>query len=75
MSNIRVRDLTDVEEKFIEAVHILIRMRRAQKKWHEHFGARNRLTRQEWEQKADDFIASLQIVKQDHRDILMKKEE
>ncbi len=72
MSFIRVKDLADLEQKFLRAVQILKRMREAQIHWHEHYGYHAKIARQSWEEKADDFIEGLKIVSDQKKELELK---
>ncbi len=58
---IKVKNLQDVEEKFLAAVQIIHRMRKAQKIWHQVYGCHAKMARKNAEALADEFLKSLQL--------------
>lgn len=66
MSRIKVKDASDLEIKFVEAVRILYVMRKHQKHWHNVFGKVAKDKKDEWEEKADRFLETLEITNGAH---------
>lgn len=61
MSKIILSDINELEEKYLKAIEILIKLRKYKKKWDAEYGAANRNTLRRWEDNADAYLASLTI--------------
>lgn len=54
--HIPVDNFEDVEKELQELAYILTGMREWQKKWKAEYGANNRVQKEKWEARADDWI-------------------
>lgn len=60
-----LQDVPELEQKFLELVHISIKMRRAQKKFRQSYLGADLEKRRYWEEKMDTSIDELKL-KEDH---------
>lgn len=50
-----------VQQVLLDAITLLQKIRFHKKKWDEHYGSQNRSNLRHWEDRADAFLASLNI--------------
>lgn len=50
----------ELKEVAAKAIHLLVNLRNAQKKWEDDFGSELKLVKKNWETKADNFISELE---------------
>lgn len=56
----------ELEQKFLELVHLAIKTRKHEKKYREQFGYENKVNMQEWQARMDAFIEGL-LIKEEHQ--------
>lgn len=61
MSKILVNNIADTEAKLVEAIRVIIRLRKYKKKWDEEYGATNRSNLRRAEEAADQFLQTIPI--------------
>lgn len=57
-----VRDAQQAEQKLVDICYILHHMRKYQKMWFDHYGVRNRVEREKWEERADEFLSQVLVI-------------
>jgi len=63
-----LKNVEELEQKFLQAVHILMKMRKAQKKFRNTYAQNDINIQKYWEEKADVFIEQMPVRADEYKD-------
>jgi hypothetical protein len=66
MKTIILQDLTDLEQKFLHAVHIMLKERKYENRWNDHHDTQDKQQREKWSAERNKFLDSLVLNQNDH---------
>lgn len=61
MKTIVLQDLLDLEQKFLQAVHIMSKEKKFEERWNDHHDAADKVEKQKWAEQRNKFLAELTI--------------
>lgn len=59
MKTIILQDLTDLEQKFLQAVHIMLKERKYENRWQDHHDSIDKQQREKWSAERNKFLDEL----------------
>ncbi len=59
MKTIILQDLTDLEQKFLQAVHIMLKERKYENRWNDHHDSIDKQQRLKWSAERNAFLDGL----------------
>lgn len=59
MKTIILQDLTDLEQKFLQAVHIMLKERKYENRWNDHHEVEDKQQRLKWSAERNAFLDGL----------------
>lgn len=61
MRTIVLQDLPDLEQKFLQAVHIMMKEKKYEDRWNDHHDTEDKVQCQKWSEERNNFLAGLTV--------------